>query len=194
MNLDYDLFQLDESKFRSFAISKVLSIILFLTLIFTIYTSTYYLSGDELDRPISIPYSHNEKLWLYSITALCFMYFYNLQERIGNLKNIILQINNLKIKNVMISNFVQDRLIKHLIKLQLIILAAIMIPILLNILACSFWFSFFITFMVICLVQWEIKAIMKFIAINEKESADKYVKIDLSTLKHNLQYKLLESL
>ena len=194
MNSSYELFQLNEDKIRSFAISKVLSVGLLLTLLFVIYSAVSYMSGDEFDKPVVMYYSNVDKLWLYSLSVMFFIYLYNLQERVGNLKNIILQINDLHIKNVMLSKLVQEHLMQRLVHLQILMLAAIGFPILMHFLSSSFWFSFAISATLGLVARWQINEVSKFVAVNEKESIDKYVKIDSSNLQYNLKHGLPETL
>ena len=156
MNSSYELFQLNEDKIRSFAISKVLSVGLLLTLLFVIYSAVSYMSGDEFDKPVVMYYSNVDKLWLYSLSVMFFIYLYNLQERVGNLKNIILQINDLHIKNVMLSKLVQEHLMQRLVHLQILMLAAIGFPILMHFLSSSFWFSFAISATLGLVARWQI--------------------------------------
>ena len=194
MNSNYELFQLNEEKIRSFAISKVLSVGLLLTLLFVIYSAVSYMSGDEFDKPVVMYYSNVDKLWLYSLSVMFFIYLYNLQDRVGNLKNIILQINDLHIKNVILSKLVQEHLMQRLVHLQILMLSAIGFPILMHFLSSSFWFSFAISATLGLVVRWQINEVSKFVAVNEKESIDKYVKIDSSNLQYNLQHGLPETL
>lgn len=194
MNSNYELFQLNEDKIRSFAISKVLSVGLLLTLLFVIYSAVSYMSGDEFDKPVVMYYSNLDKLWLYSISVMFFIYLYNLQDRVGNLKNIILQINDLHIKNVILSKLVQEHLMQRLVHLQILMLSAIGFPILMHFLSSSFWFSFALSAIIGLVSRWQINEVSKFVAVNEKESIDKYVKIDSSNLQYNLKHGLPETL
>lgn len=194
MNSNYELFRLDEAQMRSFAISKVLSVGLLFTLLFVIYSAVSYMSGDELDKPVIMYYSNVDKLWLYSIAVIFFVYLYNLQDRVGNLKNIILQINDLHIRNVMLSKFVQGHLMQRLAHVQILMLVAIGIPIAMHFLSSSFWFSFAISSILGLIARWQINEVSKFVAVNEKESIDKYVQIDSRHLRYNLKHGLPESL
>lgn len=192
----YELFKLNEDKTRSFAISKVLSVVLLFTLLFVIHSAVYYTSANEFDKLVVMYYSGSDKFWLYCISIMMFIYLYNLQERIGNLKNIILQINDLHIRNVLLSKLVQEHLMKRLVYLQILMLTAIVLPIFFHFLSSSFWFSFVSSAVIGLMARWQINEVSKFLSVNAKESGNKYVKINLHHLKYNLakQYELIESL